>query len=499
MADPTAARPPATAPPPPGTPPTTAARPPTTPRPATGRPRRRFTHTLTARAVLVTCAVALVSVLVTALVAVPLAVRGVERRDQAALAAQARLAADVLRVRPSRQRDAAGDRLIRQLREQQIEVYVVQGGLADRPGLPRQVVNRISAGRDVSGRRLVNGQRTLVEGRALPGGEGVVLTRATPRGPWRQVLRTLWLPLLAGLTAGVVAGLLLARRLARPIRQAATAAARLRAGDRAVRVPVEPPDEVADLAYALNGLAAALATSEGRQREFLLSVSHELRTPLTAIRGWAEALADGVIDADQTRATGHTMLTEARHLDRLVADLLALARLEAVDFPLEPVPVDLARLAADAERTWSDRCAALGVPFRLETPGTAVPAYTDPGRIRQVVDGLLENALRVVPPGAPVVLAVRSAGAGPAAGGLVEVRDGGPGLTDDDLAVAFERGALHQRYQGVRKVGSGLGLALAAGLVRRLGGQIVAGHAVEGGAAFTVRLPAHPYLTRTRA
>ncbi|MEU7617616.1 HAMP domain-containing sensor histidine kinase [Micromonospora rifamycinica] len=510
MADPAAARPPAAAPPPPATapsppdaPPATTARPataqPAAARPATGRPRRRFTHTLTARAVLVTCAVALVSVLVTALVAVPLAVRGVERRDQAALAAQARLAADVLRVRPSRQRDAAGDRLIRQLREQQIEVYVVQGGLADRPGLPRQVVNRISAGRDVSGRRLVDGQRTLVEGRALPGGEGVVLTRATPRGPWRQVLRTLWLPLLAGLTAGVVAGLLLARRLARPIRHAATAAARLRAGDRAVRVPVEPPDEVADLAYALNGLAAALATSEGRQREFLLSVSHELRTPLTAIRGWAEALADGVIDADQTRATGRTMLTEARHLDRLVADLLALARLEAVDFPLEPVPVDLARLAADAERTWSDRCAALGVPFRLETPGTVVPAYTDPGRIRQVVDGLLENALRVVPPGAPVVLAVRSAGTGPAAGGLVEVRDGGPGLTDDDLAVAFERGALHQRYQGVRKVGSGLGLALAAGLVRRLGGQIAAGHAVEGGAAFTVRLPAHPYLTRTRA
>ena len=71
----------------------------------------------------------------------------------------------------------------------------------------------------------------------------------------------------------------------------------------------------------------------------------------------------------------------------------------------------------------------------------------------------------------------------------VEVRDGGPGFTDDDLAVAFERGALHQRYQGVRKVGSGLGLALAAGLVRRLGGRIEAGHAPEGGARFTVWLP----------
>ena len=149
------------------------------------------------------------------------------------------------------------------------------------------------------------------------------------------MLLSLWLPLLAGLAAGVVAGLLLARRLARPIRVAATAAARLRAGDRAVRVPVEPPDEVADLAHALNGLAAALATSEGRQREFLLSVSHELRTPLTTIRGYAEALADGVVGADGAQRHRADMLAEAEHLDRLVGDLLALARLEAADFPLE--------------------------------------------------------------------------------------------------------------------------------------------------------------------
>ncbi len=456
-------------------------------------------RTLTARAVLVTCAVALVSVLVTALVAVPLAVRAAERRDRQALAVQAQLAADLLRARPGRVRDLAGERLVRQFATQGITIFVVSDGTVDRPGLPPQVVTRVAGGRDVSGRRLVDGRRALVEGRALPGGDGVVLTRPAGAGVWQQVLRGLWLPLLAGLAAGAVAGALLARRLARPIRRAANAAARLGAGDRSVRVPVEPPAEVADLAYALNGLAAALATSEGRQREFLLSVSHELRTPLTAIRGYAEALADGVVAPEAAAETGRTMLAEAEHLDRLVADLLALARLEAADFPLEPVRVDLARLAADAGRTWADRCAGVGVVFRVETPEQPVPAYTDPVRIRQVVDGLLENALRVVPPGAPVVLAVRRAGADPAAGAVVEIRDGGPGLTDDDLAVAFERGALHQRYRGLRKVGSGLGLAIAAGLVRRLGGEITAGHAPEGGAAFAVRLPPDPYLARTSA
>ncbi len=444
--------------------------------------------TLTSRAVLVACAVALSSVLVTAVVAVPLATRAAERQAQQALRAQTRLAAELLRSRLVSPRPGDEARVIRQLDALGLDAYLVRGGVPDRAGLPAPVVERIAAGRDVSERRVVGARMSLVEGRSLPRGNGIVLARPAGTGLWREVLRNLWLPLLAGLAAGVAAGLLLARRLARPIRNAAIAAGRLRAGDRGVRVPVEEPREAAELAYALNDLAAALATSEARQREFLLSVSHELRTPLTTIRGYAEALADGVVEAEGTARTGQTMLAEAEHLDRLVSDLLALARLDAVDFPLAPQPVDLARLVADAVDAWRARCAAAGAELRAEIPAGGVPAYTDPGRIRQVVDGLLENALRVLPAGAPLVLAVRA----PGAGAVVEIRDGGPGLSDDDLAVAFERGALHQRYQGVRKVGSGLGLALAAGLVRRLGGRIEAGHAPEGGARFTVWLPTGP-------
>jgi two-component system sensor histidine kinase BaeS len=440
--------------------------------------------------VLVACAVALVSVLVTALVAVPLAARSAERQAREALAAQARLTAELLRVRLDRGRSNDEERLIRQLRNQDIDAYLIRAGAADRPGLPPHLVDRVAAGQPVSTVQSIAGTPSIVEARPLPGGSGVVLARRRATGLWWQVGRNLWLPLLGGLAAGVVAGALLARRLARPIRNAATAAARLRAGDRNVRLPVESPAEAADLARALNALAAALATSEGRQREFLLSVSHELRTPLTAIRGYAEALADGVVGPEGTPRAAQTMLAEAEHLDRLVSDLLALARLEAADFPLEPVGIDLTQLVADAAEAWGARCAAVGVVLRTEIATGPVPAYTDPGRTRQVIDGLLENALRVVPPGAPVVLAVRP----PMADGtaVMEIRDVGPGFTDDDLAVAFERGALHQRYQGIRKVGSGLGLALAAGLVRRLGGRIGADHAPEGGARFTVSFPSGP-------
>lgn len=451
---------------------------------------RRFGRTLTARAVLVTCAVALVSVLVTAVVAVPLAARSAERQAREALAAQARLAAEVLRPRVDRGRTSDEERIVAQLRRQGVDAYLIRGGQVDRDGLPRSVVERVSRGRSVSTRGPVGGRPSLIEARAWAGGNGVVLVRERATGLWRQVGGTLWLSLMAGLAAGVLAGALLARRLAGPIRNAATAAARLSAGDRQVRVPVEPPEEAADLAYALNELATALATSEGRQREFLLSVSHELRTPLTAIRGYAEALADGVVGPDGAQRTGQTMLAQAEHLDRLVSDLLALARLEAADFPLEPHRVDVTRLVADAAEAWRARSTAAGLTFRVDAPAEPVVAYTDPGRVRQVIDGLLENALRVVPAGAPVVLALRPPG--PDGAAVLEIRDGGPGFTDDDLAVAFERGALHQRYQGMRKVGSGLGLALAAGLVRRLGGRIEAGHAPEGGARFTVWLPAGP-------
>ena len=450
---------------------------------------RRVTGTVTGRTVLVTCATAVVAVIVTALVAFPVAVRAADNQARAGLDEKAALTTEVLDAARPAQRQT----IVRRLQRQDIAVYLIRRGAADRDGLPGRVLAAVAQGRSIDTRAIVNGRATLVAGRPLAGGNanGVVLTRPAVTGAGRPVLGALWLPLAAGLAAGVLAGLLLARVIVRPVRRAAAAAARLSAGDRSIRLAEQAPAEVAELAGAFNRLATALAVSEGRERDFLLSVSHELRTPLATIRGYAEALADGVIGADGAPKAGGTMLGEAQRLDRLISDLLVLARLEAADLPVEVLPVDLGDLAEGAGQAWAPRCAADGVELRVERPADPVRVSTDPGRIRQVVDGLCENALRLVPAGAPLVLAVR----GEPGGGVIEVRDGGPGLTDDDLAVAFDRGALNRRYRGVRAVGSGLGLALAARLVDRLGGRIEAGHAAEGGARFTVTLP---YLTRTR-
>jgi signal transduction histidine kinase len=327
-----------------------------------------------------------------------------------------------------------------------------------------------------------SGHTWLVEARDAPRGSfALVLEPASNKSTVRRLIGNILLALGIGLLVAAVAGALLGRLLARPLRRTAQVAHTMRSGRRDQRAPVEGPREVADVAGSVNELADALQRSESRQREFLLSVSHELRTPLTAVRGFAESLADGVVQGPQAAEVGRTIEKEAQRLERLVGDLLDLARLSASDFRLDFAVVDLTGVAREMADVWSARCAREGVMFALEIPEHPVDANTDPRRLRQALDGLMENALRVTPSGRPIVLSL-------AATPVFQVRDGGPGLSEEDYQVAFERGALYRRYAGVRPVGTGLGLAIVHGLVTRMGGAVRAGPAPEGGACFTIAL-----------
>jgi two-component system, OmpR family, sensor kinase len=363
---------------------------------------------------------------------------------------------------------------------------LVQGALSN--GQRQQLV----AGHSYSLKETVNGVGVYVEARPTDRGGVILLQRHTDAvAVGASAIRRLFLALLVAVGVAMLLGLVVAWRLARPLKHTADAAHLLAAGHRDVTVVPSGPREVAEVAEAVNMLSSALSQSEGRQREFLLSVSHDLRTPLTSITGYAESLAEGVVPPEQTSEVGTVLLSEAHRLERLVRDLLDLARLDAQDFRVDLVATDLRTLVGDAARVWSDRCSQAGVVFRLEAPDTPLWTYTDPSRLRQVLDGLFDNALRVTPAGAPIVLAARLETV-PGGGWIVvaEVRDGGPGLTDDDVAVAFNRSVLYDRYRGVRQVGTGLGLAIVHRLTARLGGTVEAGHAPEGGARFTVRLPA---------
>lgn len=348
----------------------------------------------------------------------------------------------------------------------------------------------LAAGRGYSGGALGADGAALVEARpAGTGGAGVVgalPVSEVERVQWRATWRIL-IALVLGLAITLVAGALLAGSLARPLVATTRAARRLAAGERGVAVPTTGPGEVREVAAALTALDAALAKSEDRQREFLLSISHELRTPLSALRGYGEALADGLIPPAQTAAVGATLVAESDRLDLFVRDLLALARLETDEFSLEVADVDLAVVAREAVAAWDGRAAKLGVGLTVAT-AREVAVRTDPRRVRQVLDGLIENALRATPEGGAVTV---TTSADAAAVGL-EVADTGPGLAPDDLAVAFDRGALRARYRDTRAVGTGLGLSIAARLVERLGGEISVRSAPGAGAVFAVRLPGAP-------
>jgi two-component system sensor histidine kinase BaeS len=437
---------------------------------------------------LLTTAVAALAVLLAAAVSVGLVRGAASAQAQRTLARQADGYAALL-DRPARRAQAT--RLGTLLRRQGLELVTVSdNGQAlgpDRAVLPADLAASVAAGQEVSTVVHEQGGRRFVEGRPVDGGGGIVLLAAIDTAdPLTTSLRwRLGLALAIGLAGAAAAGLLLGRRLARPLQTAARAAEALSAGRRDVQLRPEGPAEVAAVTDALSDLATALARSESRQREFLLSVSHELRTPLTAVRGSAEAIADGVVEGDDARDAARVAVAESERLDRLVRDLLDLARLGADDFRLDPADIDLAAVVRDAAATWRRRCEPQGVELRLEAPAGAVPVFSDAGRLRQILDGLAENALRVTPRGAPLVFAVRIEDGS----AVLEVRDGGPGLTEDDLAVAFERSALYERYRGTRRVGTGLGLALVAGLADRLGGSASAGSAPEGGAAFRVLLP----------
>ena len=289
-----------------------------------------------------------------------------------------------------------------------------------------------------------------------------------------------WGLLIAAAAGGLlaaVAAFLLARRISRPVDRIAAAARSLTRGTHPEPVPVEGAAEIATLAVAFNELAAQLRRAQEAERNFLLSVSHELKTPLTAIRGYAEAVEDGAVDAREAAAT---VASEARRLERLVHDLLDLARMNRTDFSVHNTEIDLAEVAEDVVRRYQQAAETFGVELHAVADGPA-PAIGDADRVLQVVSNLVENALRLTPPGGEVRVL--------AAAGVLRVEDTGPGLAEADTERAFERFYLHERYGLERQVGTGLGLAIVKELTLAMGGSVEVESRPGRLTVFTVRLP----------
>ncbi len=291
---------------------------------------------------------------------------------------------------------------------------------------------------------------------------------------------------IALLIAALVAAYL-ARRMTRPLAAMETTAGAIAGGDLAARVDSThvPDDELGSLARAINAMAADLEEAQGHERTFLLSVSHDLRTPLTSIRGYAEAIVDGTVEGKEARIRAATVIsTESQRLERLVADLLDLARLDAHQFSLYPSPIDFSAVVADAVEAFRPAAADIGVELVVETAGS-VPGLADPQRLAQVVANLVENALKFA--STRVTVGVRSGGASV----VLVVDDDGPGIAAADLPHVFDRLYTSRTVPG-RTVGTGIGLAIVRELARAMGGDARV-EAVDGvGTRFVVTVPDQP-------
>jgi signal transduction histidine kinase len=323
--------------------------------------------------------------------------------------------------------------------------------------------------------------------RPSPNGQIVLVRSASIAfAEWRPFIGSLLLAGLGGTLLAVALSFLLARRLTRPIGELSAATRRLAAGDPEVAVPVRGADELAELGSAFNDMSGELARARQAQAQFLESVSHELRTPLTSIRGYAEGLEEAAIAPAEA---ARVIETEAGRLERLVADLLELARVGRADFAVRREPVNLAEVVRHAVERHLPQARELSVDL---TGGATADSWVqgDEDRILQAVSNLIENALRLTPTEGTVEVR-----AGP---GAITVRDTGPGLQAQDIPRAFERFYLHGRYRSERPVGSGLGLAIVRELVTAMGGSVEASSPPGGGAQFTIRLSPAPARSAPR-
>jgi signal transduction histidine kinase len=304
-------------------------------------------------------------------------------------------------------------------------------------------------------------------------------------------LRDRLVPLLERLALALLAGILVTAGLAwyvsgrvtRPVTALAKAADEVAVGNYDVEVPeTSGGDEIANLADSFRQMATRLAEAEELERNFLMTVSHELRTPLTAIRGHVEALREGLVEDPQGRAMSlDVVLSEAGRLERLVGDVLDLAKLDARRFTVLREEVDMERLLETAYVVFGEEAKRRGIRYERHV-GPSPIIVSDGDRVLQIISNLLANAFRWTPDGGKVDLELEASNGRLA----VSVEDSGPGIGP------AERDRIFRPFWTQDGRGTGLGLAIARELALALGGRIELESELGRGSRFRLVLPTEP-------
>lgn len=324
----------------------------------------------------------------------------------------------------------------------------------------------------------------LVQGTEPFGWLIVAKPTAELREQWLTLLGRLALALAVGVALAAVLFSWLSRRLTEPVLALARATEEVAAGRYDVEIPdARGSDEISLLSERFRGMVAQLAEAEQLKRSFLMSVSHELRTPLTAIRGHVEALREGVVsEPEQVRGSLDIVAAETDRLERLVGDVLDLAKLQAHRFTVRHEEVDLARVLDHAFGAFAEEARRREIDYRLGASGEAPVIVSDGDRVLQVITNLLSNAFRWTPDGGRIDLQLATSN------GVVrvDVVDSGPGVPPEERARIFDA------FVSQDVNGTGLGLPIAQELALALGGRIELQSERGRGSCFRLVLPTVP-------
>jgi two-component system, OmpR family, sensor kinase len=334
---------------------------------------------------------------------------------------------------------------------------------------------------DRHGKHYLAVARPLKLGDNLAGALVVAKPTSQLRSRWVTLIKQLGIAFGGGVIVAGLLGVYLSRRITRPLLGLSTAADEVAAGHYGVEVPeARGSDEISHLTQRFSDMAAKLAESEQLSRNFLMSVSHELRTPLTAIRGHVSALREGVIDDPAARDASLAVIgEEALALERLVGDVLDLAKLDAHRFTVLQEEVDMEQLCERAYSSFGEIARRRAIDYRREFSASPV-IVTDGDRVLQIISNLLSNAFRWTPEGGRIGLSL-SADDGSVS---VVVSDSGPGITEE------ERERIFRPFWSRDGGGTGLGLAIARELATALGGRIDLQSEPGLGSRFKLVLPA---------
>lgn len=384
---------------------------------------------------------------------------------------------------------------------------VLGAGLAQKLGLPKEHHQNLLKDHRVLGRHnslvyilvplsLDNIQKERMSPPIPPNDKAVLVATRTIKSPVSGLVYFLLLALGAlAIATGIAFSL--ANRFARPLLTLADVTHEISKGNLASRVHVDHLElpEFKTLANSINSMGESLERARDQQRQFLLSVSHDLRTPLTSIRGYGEAIAEGAIDDPQ--AAAQVICSESQRLERLVRDLIDLARLDSQYFSFSPTPTNAYLLINEVANSFKHSARKLGISLTVigserndgingdpDDPSSTLWLVIDSDRLSQALSNLIENALRFARHEILIGAEAKDEGIS------IWVKDDGVGISPKDLPRLFERHFTSDREDSTRSR-IGLGLAIVAELTEAMRGRysVESPLGAKGGSCITLWFP----------